>query len=350
MWFPGNDAPWQQFHAAFLASLPPARGLPVAAAPRRPAPPQRAASDGASSCSDAGSSSRHSSAEPAAPVSWQWNIGKLGVGAGSVFGVGAAMSIAEELQRGGRAAPPFPTKLWAIVSEGGGESLAGWSHDGEAIRIRDPQRFAERTLPRYFKHNKWHTFQQQLLTYGFKRLPNASATDKSTTWQHPHFRQRQPELLVHVTRDPSRRSSADAQSTPHTPAAPFTAASPMDDSAQSVEMDTDGEEEEEEEEEVEEATPAMEALHEDVRRISRRLTSLREELSAARASELADLASVTQRVQALQREKPVRPSQAAPPPPPSAHSSADLVDELSLSELRIQEVRLEHSRSDMARK
>jgi hypothetical protein len=38
--------------------------------------------------------------------------------------------------------------------------------------VSDPAKFAARVLPRYFKHNKLGSFQQQLLTYGFHRMPN----------------------------------------------------------------------------------------------------------------------------------------------------------------------------------
>ena len=55
----------------------------------------------------------------------------------------------------------------------------GWCEDGASFRVADPAKFAARVLPRYFKHNKLGSFQQQLLTYGFHRMPNESVLDTS---------------------------------------------------------------------------------------------------------------------------------------------------------------------------
>jgi hypothetical protein len=53
-------------------------------------------------------------------------------------------------------------------------------NDGTAFRIVDPLRFANFCLPRYFKHNKLGSFQAQMLTYGFTRIPNESCLDVSS--------------------------------------------------------------------------------------------------------------------------------------------------------------------------
>ena len=66
----------------------------------------------------------------------------------------------------GARVPPFLTKLYTIMHEGSPHDYAGWCADGKAFRIIDPQRFADHCLPRFFKHNKLGSFQQQLLTYG----------------------------------------------------------------------------------------------------------------------------------------------------------------------------------------
>ena len=84
--------------------------------------------------------------------------------------------------------PPFLTKLYTIMEEGGPADFAGWCSDGRAFRISDPQNFADKCLPRFFKHNKLGSFQQQLLTYGFHRVPNDSVLDISAVWMHPNFR------------------------------------------------------------------------------------------------------------------------------------------------------------------
>ena len=124
--------------------------------------------------------------------------------------------------------PPFLTKLYTIMNEACPEDHATWCADGLAFRISDPQRFADRCLPRFFKHNKLGSFQQQLLTYGFSRVPNESCLDISAIWQHPKFQAGRPELLEQITRavsakqpppkppPPSERARA-IPSTPHSP-------------------------------------------------------------------------------------------------------------------------------------
>jgi hypothetical protein len=80
-----------------------------------------------------------------------------------------------------------------------------------AFRIIDPQRFADRCLPRFFKHNKLGSFQQQLLTYGFMRVPNESCLDISAIWQHPKFQAGRPDFLEQITRATGKRAAEDGQ-------------------------------------------------------------------------------------------------------------------------------------------
>ena len=105
--------------------------------------------------------------------------------------------------------PPFLTKLYTIMQDAQPDDYAGWCNDGRAFRIIDPQRFADRCLPRFFKHNKLGSFQQQLLTYGFTRVPNESCLDISAIWQHPQFQAGRPELLEQITRATTKRSAEE---------------------------------------------------------------------------------------------------------------------------------------------
>ena len=101
--------------------------------------------------------------------------------------------------------PPFLTKLYTILSEGRPDDCAMWCADGRTFRISDPQRFADNCLPRFFKHNKLGSFQQQLLTYGFSRVPNESCLDISSVWRHTSFVAGRPELLENISRSTSKR-------------------------------------------------------------------------------------------------------------------------------------------------
>ena len=109
----------------------------------------------------------------------------------------------------GARVPPFLTKLYTIMNEACPDDHATWCADGRAFRISDPQRFADHCLPRFFKHNKLGSFQQQLLTYGFTRVPNESCLDISTIWHHPKFIQGRPELLEQIQRAAGKSTKDD---------------------------------------------------------------------------------------------------------------------------------------------
>ena len=86
------------------------------------------------------------------------------------------------------------------------DGFAAWCDDGRSFRIFDPQRFAEQCLPQFFKHNKLGSFHQQLLTYGFHRVPNRSCLDISSVWQHASFRRGEPAQLDRISRGTLQRA------------------------------------------------------------------------------------------------------------------------------------------------
>ena len=96
--------------------------------------------------------------------------------AGAVAAAAAALPARDEGDNGSTSSstrvPPFLTKLYTIVQQPQPDDHVGWCDDGASFRVSDPVKFAARVLPRHFKHNKLGSFQQQLLTYGFQRLPN----------------------------------------------------------------------------------------------------------------------------------------------------------------------------------
>ena len=103
--------------------------------------------------------------------------------------------------------PPFLNKLYTIVDAGHPDYHATWTFDGEAFVITNPNKFAECCLPQFFKHNKLGSFQQQLMTYGFQRVPNTSCLDISAVWKHPFFRRGELGKLLLIKRPASKRSS-----------------------------------------------------------------------------------------------------------------------------------------------
>ncbi|KAI9300748.1 HSF-type DNA-binding-domain-containing protein [Cunninghamella echinulata] len=81
--------------------------------------------------------------------------------------------------------PAFIKKLWIIVNDEKLDHIIYWSNDNNAICISDSTVFSEVILPKYFKHNNWHSFVRQLnLDYANGR--------QETVWQfkHPYFKKK----------------------------------------------------------------------------------------------------------------------------------------------------------------
>jgi len=117
--------------------------------------------------------------------------------------------------------PPFLTKLHALMSDESTNDIAGWSTAGTEICVHNSGVFAKQLLPRYFKHNKLGSFQQQLNIYDFKRETGVTYLNASIVWKHPNFQRDRKELLVHIK---PRRSHS--QASPKTGAQKFAAPVP----------------------------------------------------------------------------------------------------------------------------
>ena len=66
----------------------------------------------------------------------------------------------------------FLEKLFKILESKENNHLIHWSRDGKLINITDPYRFSNKILPKYFKHNKYSSFNRQLNLYGFYKIKN----------------------------------------------------------------------------------------------------------------------------------------------------------------------------------
>jgi len=196
------------------------------------------------------------------------SIGSSGSGS-SISTIPCASSKSCSASANGRV-PPFLTKLFTIVDEAEAEDYASWCPDGKAFRIADPQKFADQCLPRFFKHNKLGSFQQQLLTYGFQRVPNTSCLDISVVWQHPNFKRGEPNLLENIQRAAAKRSAPVAGATDETQ---------LEDKPTSLDEQDD-----------------LPTMQENLGRLSSSLSELHEELRAARAIEMRALDALVQRV------------------------------------------------------
>lgn len=92
----------------------------------------------------------------------------------------------------------FPRRLYNMLeaetqlSQSTSESLISWSPSGKAFRIEDVTLFSTLILPKYFRTNKFSSFQRNLNLYGFSKVRRGPDTDM---YAHPSFLRGQPDLL-----------------------------------------------------------------------------------------------------------------------------------------------------------
>ncbi|KAJ3013936.1 UNVERIFIED_CONTAM: stress-responsive transcription factor hsf1 [Siphonaria sp. JEL0065] len=105
--------------------------------------------------------------------------------------------------------PAFLNKLYNMVSDPSSD-LIHWSEDGQAFIVEKHEEFAQKVLPRFFKHNNFSSFVRQLNMYGFHKVPHLQQgalieSDHGECWEfaNPHFQRNQPDLLCLVTRKKS---------------------------------------------------------------------------------------------------------------------------------------------------
>ncbi|XP_067853195.1 heat shock factor protein 1-like [Heptranchias perlo] len=101
--------------------------------------------------------------------------------------------------------PAFLNKLWTLVEDPGTDDLISWSRNGTCFQVSNERRFAKEILPMYFKHNNMASFVRQLNMYGFHKVVHIGVglprdLDDIIEFQHPHFRQGEPQLLDNIKR------------------------------------------------------------------------------------------------------------------------------------------------------
>ncbi|CAN0246588.1 unnamed protein product [Ectocarpus sp. 12 AP-2014] len=126
----------------------------------------------------------------------------------------AAASPASKYPRFGKRGAPqaFPSKLYEIL-EGENPDIVGWTATGRGFEVRDHARLSSEVLGRFFKQDKFSSFQRQLNLYGFRKITKGS---ESGSYQHPHFRRGERTTLLTIRR--STKASPARVAVPVSPA------------------------------------------------------------------------------------------------------------------------------------
>lgn len=88
--------------------------------------------------------------------------------------------------------------------------IASWSDDGETFIVKDPDAFASKVIPQYFKHNNFASFVRQLNFYGFHKIRYSDSlkidpeleAETANFWRfhNPNFKRGRTDLLSEIRR------------------------------------------------------------------------------------------------------------------------------------------------------
>jgi hypothetical protein len=91
------------------------------------------------------------------------------------------------------------------------------SNDGLTFAVKDPKKFQDDFIPKYFKHNNFFSFVRQLNFYGFHKVKSdpllveeAETSEESKYWEfhHEKFQRGNPYLLSEIPM-PNRNEAAE---------------------------------------------------------------------------------------------------------------------------------------------
>lgn len=93
--------------------------------------------------------------------------------------------------------PPFLKKTYEIISTPEFQDVCSWGSDNDTIFIKNIEEFAEKILPKYFKHSNYASFKRQLHKYDFHKTVH---NPRHGEFKHPYFIKDQPELMLKIER------------------------------------------------------------------------------------------------------------------------------------------------------
>merc|ERR1712087_373779 len=77
------------------------------------------------------------------------------------------------------------------------EDIISWSNDHYGFVVKNPEKFQNTVLPKFFKHNKFTSFVRQLNMYDFHKLRHKGEVKE---FKHIYFCKHRPDLLHQIKR------------------------------------------------------------------------------------------------------------------------------------------------------
>lgn len=93
--------------------------------------------------------------------------------------------------------PAFLIKTYDILDNTSHSDIISWNKEGTAFIVYNINEFAEKILPKYFKHNNFSSFVRQLNMYDFHK---SKQDGKENEFKHKLFRRGQKHLLADIKR------------------------------------------------------------------------------------------------------------------------------------------------------